>query len=208
MKPAKQNAAAKFETLSTLPAGVSEDQREHPRILTVYRVARLNVDSDSGLCRVQNISDTGMMLVTSLSVAQGDSVIIALSDTVVVPGEVAWISGARVGVHFLEEIDAAAVLKSLVADVPGDQRPFRLAVDTVAVAVTPTGTKAVRVLDISQQGMKVSHDGGFAIGTQVKIALPNGLERRGIVRWANENLAGLRLLEPIGFHELESASRI
>ncbi|MGZ8345776.1 MAG: PilZ domain-containing protein [Allosphingosinicella sp.] len=185
------------------------DRREGQRFVTVYRIARLNMDSDSGLCRIQNISDTGMMLVTGLAVELGDSVVIALSDSLTIAGEIAWARDARVGIRFIEEIDAAAVLKGLVAKPAGDQqRPFRLSTDTAAVAATPVGTKAVRVVDISQQGMKVGHDGSLVPGIQVTITLSNGLARRGIVRWANEHLAGLRLLEPIGFQDLESAGRL
>ena len=184
------------------------ERRGHSRILTVYRVAHLELDSDSGLCRVQNISDAGMMLVTSLEVSKNDTVMIALSDKVVLPGEVTWTDGARVGIRFLEEIDVAAVLKSLATASPGEQRPPRLPTDTIAVAVTSDETTAVRVLDISQQGMKLGHDNWLNEGMQVTLSLPNGLTRRCVVRWANENVAGVQLLEPIGFQELESASKL
>ena len=188
--------------------GVAEERREHMRILTVFRVARLKIDSDAGLCRVQNISDTGMMLVTGLEVAKGDAVMIGLSEKVILPGEVTWVEGARVGIHFSEVIDAASVLQSIAGAPVSEQRPIRISTDTVAVAHTPHGTRKIRVLDISQQGMKISHDAGFTPGIQLKIALPNGLERRGIVRWANANIAGVKLLEPIAFQELESASNL
>src|SRR5687768_15615625 len=72
-------------------ASAAEERREHTRILTVFRVARLNIDSDAGLCRVQNISNTGMMLVTGLEVATGDAVMIGLSEQVILPGEVTWV---------------------------------------------------------------------------------------------------------------------
>src|SRR5688572_11764501 len=102
---------------------VAEDRREHTRILTVFRVARLNIESDAGLCRVQNISNTGMMLVTGLEVATGDSVMIGLSEQVILPGEVSWVDGARVGIQFSEEIDAATVLQSIAAAPISEQRP-------------------------------------------------------------------------------------
>jgi hypothetical protein len=150
-----------------------------------------------------------MMLVTGLGLAQGDSLVVALSDSVTLAGEVAWTEGARVGIRFIEEIDAGAVLKGLaVKPVDEQQRPFRLQTDTVAVAATPVGTKAFRIFDISQQGMKVGHDGSLTPGVQVTITLASGLVRRGIVRWANANLAGLRLLEPIGFQDLESVNKL
>ena len=208
MKARRKKEPIEPEAPAAQDPGAIEDRREHTRILTVYRVARLNIDSDAGLCRVQNISNTGMMLVSSLDVAKGDTVMIGLSEQVVLAGEVSWVEGARIGIEFIEPIDAPTMLQSISTATPAEHRPFRLPTDTVAVAVTPHGTRAVRVLDISQQGMKISHEGGFSPGTQVKVTLSNGLERRGIVRWANENLAGLQLLEPIAFQELESASKL
>ena len=208
MKASRRKPELDTRMVARPATDAAEDRREHSRILTVYRVAHLNVDSDSGLCRVQNISDAGMMLMTSLDVAEGDSVVIALSEKVVLSGEVAWVEGARVGIHFLEEIDAAAVLQTLATAPPREQRPVRLPIKTVAVAVTPHATCAVRILDISQQGMKIGHDGGFSPGIQIKVTLPNGLQRRGIVRWSNENLVGVQLLEPIAYQELESARNL
>lgn len=185
-----------------------ENRGESLRIIKVYRIARLSVDSDSGLSRIHDISNSGMTLVTSLDVSQGDSVVIALSDGIVLAGVVAWVLGARVGIHFIEEIDAATVLRSLAEKPSPQERPFRLSTNTVGVAVTSGGTKAIRVFDISQQGMKISHDGSLSPGERIKVALANGLERRGIVKWANDDLAGLRLLEPIAFHELETVNRL
>jgi hypothetical protein len=211
MRPGRRKAVldaeAEAPTAAASPDSV-EDRREQTRILTVYRVARLNIDSDTGLCRVKNISDSGMMLVTSLEIAVGETVMIALSDKIVLAGEVSWVDGARVGVQFLEAIDAATVLQSIATAAPAEHRPIRLPTDTVAVAMTQRGTRAVRIVDISQQGMKISHDGGFTLGMQLKITLPNGLERRAVVRWANENLAGLKLLDPIAYQDLESAGRL
>ena len=208
MKARRRRAEAEAQPVASPQAGPAEDRREHSRILTVYRVAQLAVDSDSGLCRVANISDTGMMLVTGLDMAVGESVMIGLAEKVALPGEVTWVDGARVGIEFLEKIDAAAVLQSIASASPAEQRPFRLQTNTVGVAMTPHGARAVRILDISQHGMKISHEGGFTPGTQIKVSLPTGLERRGIVRWANDDIAGVQLLEPIAFRDLESARKL
>lgn len=185
------------------------ERRRAARIITVYRIARISTGGDAGLCRVHNISDSGLMVMTSLAADAGESITVSLSETIQLSGEVVWRDGARLGVCFSAPIDAAAVLSSLArARQSGAERPTRLPTNTVAIAMTPYRTGAVHVRNISQKGMQVAHDGSFTVGLPVKIMLRNGLERRGVVRWSRGNVAGLSLLEPIGYRELECASRL
>lgn len=209
MKPAIQialaNASAHGAFDYSMPARQLE-RRTDARVLTILRVARASTQSDTGLCRIQNISDQGMMMITGLAVAEGDPISVSLSETACISGLAAWTDGARVGIQFDEAIDCAALLQRLAAErSTGDQRPTRLPTDAVGVATTETGLQAVRVIDISQMGMKIRHNGGLIVGHPVKIALENGLQRRGIVRWSTDDLAGVRLLEPIAYQQLESA---
>lgn len=198
-----------FPADDIVQAARPEERRGADRIITVYRIARISTGSDAGLCRVLNISDSGMMLMSSLAVTPGDPILVSLSETIQVPGKVVWCEGARLGVCFLAPVDAAAILSSLAgARQSGAGRPTRLPTNTVAVAMTPYRTGIVTLRNISQQGMQLSHDGSFTVGLPVKVILRNGLERRGIVRWSNDNVAGLSLLEPISHHELESASKL
>jgi hypothetical protein len=117
--------------------------------------------------------------------------------------------GGRAGIRFETPIDCAATLEHLAEERrSGAQRPPRLPVDTLGIASSELGVRAVRIVNISQQGMKIVHDGSFSAGLAVTILLANGLQRRGIVRWSNGAVAGVRLLEPIAYQELESASRM
>lgn len=187
----------------------ADQRRAGDRTRTLYRLARLRTSTDSGLCRVQNVSDGGMMLFTSLEAPEGSIVMIMLSETVSLSAEVVWANAVRLGVRFLEPIDSAALLRALAAErLSGRQRSPRLPVDTVAVAATEQGTQILRVVDVSQHGMKVSHDGSFRIGQAARLQLENGIERRGVVRWSENGMAGIRLLEPIAYQQLESASSL
>ena len=198
-----------FPADDVFPAARPEERRRADRIITVYRIARISTGSDAGLCRVLNISDSGLMLMSSLAVEPGDPILVSLSETIQVSGEVVWCEGARLGVCFLTPIDAAAILSSLaLSRQSGAERPTRLPTNTKAVAVTPYRTGAVTLRNISQQGMQLTHDGSFTVGLPVKVILRNGLERRGVVKWSKDKVAGLSLLEPISHHELESASKL
>src|SRR5688572_2958135 len=202
-------ARSRTQRLEKIVAAGREDRRGDYRVLTVYRIARVSGASDSGLCRVQNVSDGGMMLVTALALAEEEEVEIALSDGVVLKGRVAWVDDAKVGVRFPEPIDVVTVLRSLAVERgAGAHRSIRLPVDTLAVASTPSGTVSIAVLDISQNGMKVRHDGSLEPELGITIALAGGLRRRAIVCWVRHRLAGLKLLDPIDLQELARASRL
>ncbi|MEO6215240.1 MAG: hypothetical protein ABIO86_04360, partial [Sphingomonas sp.] len=43
-----------------------DDHRNKTRLCTVFLFAAASTESDEGLCRVKNISDQGMMVVTGL----------------------------------------------------------------------------------------------------------------------------------------------
>jgi hypothetical protein len=60
------------------------------------------------------------------------------------------------------------------------------------------------VSDISQRGMKVTHDGRLRPGLSVRVILRCGANKAGIVRWANDTLAGLLLSEPFSVDDLGS----
>lgn len=193
------------------PSGVpvGEDGRSSERIRTLYRVGRLTSATDSGLCRVQNISDGGMMLFTSMVLEVGEVISLALSDEIRVSATVVWIDEVRLGVRFPAPIDSAALLRSLGDErLQGRQRAPRLPVNATAIVTNEGRSQAVRVVDISQFGLKIAHDGSLQQDSAVKVALPNWSDRRAVVRWSDKDMAGLRLAEPIPYTSLESAARL
>lgn len=181
------------------------ERRAWPRTRTIFRIARAVSGNESGLCRIQNISDGGLLLMTSMRLTVGAPITLALSETVSLSGRVIRTEDTRASVRFSIPIDSAALLQDLAAEqLSGTARQQRLAVDLRAVATTERGMQAVRVLNVSQRGMRIEHDGSLAPEMTVKVALENGIERRGVVRWSKDKAAGLRLLEPISLDLLTS----
>ena len=149
-----------------------------------------------------------MMLATSAKVALGERVSVALSDTVSIAGRVAWSEPGRCGIAFDTRIDSAALLAMLVAERrSADYRAPRLPVMARALAYDETGIHPVTVRDLSQHGIGISHHARFRPGMAVKLCLENGVERRGVVRWADDNQAGLALVDPFTCEDLASVSR-
>ena len=181
------------------------ERRAGGRVQTVMRVAKVTRASDSGLWRVRNISDNGLMLMTAQRVRVGESLIVGLSDTIVVGARVAWVEEGRCGAQFNTPIDCVAVLKALAAEQRGGRyRLPRLAVETLAVLTGENGVAAVKVTDIAQDGVGFSHDGSVRPDIAAKLVLPNGGEYRGVVRWSEGGRAGMHLFERIPLTVLES----
>lgn len=187
----------------------SEDRRTSRRAQTVYRVARVLAGNEEGFARIRNVSDDGVMVQLHVPVNLGDAISLTLSDGVTVSGHVVWRNGADCGIKLDQAIDSDALLTELHAHArSASGRPLRLSVAASAITRGQNGTRVVELHDISQRGMKFHHDGSFSEGLVVKVALPSGLERRGIVRWSRDGFAGLLMLEPFTPEELGSASHL
>lgn len=189
-----------------LPTPVStEERRRTPRLRTVYRVARITAQGDQGLARVQNISDDGLMITASLDLCLGDVVYIDLSDDCRLTGAVVWRHENRCGLRLLRAIDSAAVLRRLFDQrQSGQTRPLRLALSKTVVVASQFGLSVAELRDVSQAGMKIAHDGRFDPGLAVKVLLKPGVERRGVVRWSKDGIAGIRLTEVLSVEDLGS----
>ena len=184
------------------------ERRISPRFRTIFRVAQVTRAHDVGLWRIRNISDEGMMLLTSVRVQIGEKLSIALSDTVTIEATALWWDGERCGVRFDAPIDCAAVLESLAEEQKAQRfRPLRLPVRTRALAYCERGLHTVHLYDISQHGAGFAHDGCFHAGMTTKLHFESGDEYRGVVRWNKGGKAGIFLVEPIPCEKLENALR-
>lgn len=182
----------------------AEERRSMPRLRTVYRIAKVMRERASGLWRVRNISDFGMMMLTRVQPEKGEKLSIALSDSVSIEGQVVWCRNDACGVRFEQPIDSAALLKKLAADQADSRsRAPRISADMAAAAWCESGIQPIRIDDLSQNGIGFTHDGWVRPGMKLLVMLEGGIERRGIVRWSDESNAGLQLLDPLACGDLE-----
>jgi hypothetical protein len=188
-----------------LEADTEADRRGGDRFRTVWRIAKVTRDGDAGLWRVRNMSDGGMMLAVDVPVAIGERLEIALSETIVIQGRVAWCREGRCGVAFDAAVDGTEVLKQLAAEQQsGDYRAPRLPLHTRAQLITNGTASDIELADLSQSGAGFLHDGHFEVGKALELVLPGGIRRQAIVRWSRAGRGGLWLTEPLGRADLES----
>lgn len=185
--------------------GAEADRRGGDRYRTVWRIAKVTRDGDAGLWRVRNMSDGGMMLAVDVPVSVGERLEIALSETIVISGRVAWCEAGKCGVAFDAAVDGAEVLRQLAAEQQsGDYRAPRLPVHTRAQLITDGEASDIELADLSQSGAGFRHDGHFEVGKALELVLPGGIRRQAIVRWSRAGRGGLWLTEPLGRADLES----
>ena len=184
------------------------ERREVHRIHTVCRFARVAFRGDEGLWRVCNISDRGMMFRSPCRADVGETLSISLSNQVTLQGSVVWSDAGHCGIRFTEPVESTALLCALAMEQRSPRyRSLRLAVDGRALAFDEAGVHAVRIRNISRHGVGVEHGNRLRQGKAVKLVFENGSERRGVVRWADAQQAGLFLLEPFAPDEMVSALR-
>jgi hypothetical protein len=184
------------------------ERRQAHRIHLVCRFAKVAGRGDTGLWRICNMSDRGMMMRSPCRATPGDLLSISLSENFTVQATVIWSDSDHVGVGFLEPLDSAALLCALATEQRSPRyRPLRLAVDGRALAFDDSGVHSVKVRNISRHGVGLEHRNRLRPGNMIKLVFENGFERRGVVRWAGQEQAGLFLLEPFSAEEMASVRR-
>lgn len=183
-----------------------QERRADDRIQTVFRVARVIAADDEGLVRIRNMSDRGAGLRMVLPLNLSDTLTLQLVDGVELRGQVVWKTDEECGLQFEQPISSADLLAALaVGSQVGITRPVRLPVAATALTRSERGMRSMRMVDISQRGLKLLHDGSLTKGLDLTVTLPCGLDRQGIVRWTRDHHAGVMLLEPLSVETLGSA---
>lgn len=196
--------------LGAARAARRSERRHSNRFITVCRIARVESPGDSGLWRVRNISDEGLMLAADVAMAIGDRLLIGLSDTIVLPGKIVWARDGNCGVAFAEKINAVATLRTLALEQRAQgYRPPRLSIAAEAVLALPGGGQRIDLVDISQNGAGFRYSAGLQPGTELDLILPGReLKRRALVRWSRGQRGGLWFSEPLARSDLESIARL
>lgn len=185
------------------------DRRSSQRSRTVFRIAPIVANGDQGLAQLRNISDGGVKLRTALPLALGDRTHIILSPSFSLEGHVVWVDGNECGIQFVEPIDSERALRESHAEAhgPGARAP-RLPVIGTATIETELGAYRVELCDVSQGGLKVTHDGFLVPDSKVRVTLPSGARRHGVVRWSKDGHAGIMLTEKFSPNDLGQISKL
>lgn len=178
------------------------DRREAPREVMVYKIVKIERDGQEGLARCRNISDSGMRLEVSMPISLNDSLAIEVPPGRTLHGRVVWTNGNQCGVAFERTIDCVQLLSQSAERKEARSRSPRLRSDIPARIAAEGAIIPTTIRNISQRGMLVTHSGQFRAGLHVQVLMNDGSERDALVQWAQDNFAGLFLLEPYSVMEL------
>lgn len=187
----------------------TSNRRSSERLRTVCRVARISRTHDAGLWRVRNISNEGLMLAADVPVMVGEAIEVALSESVVLSGEVIWARDGHCGIAFSAPIDAAGTLRALAQEQRAEgYRALRLPVEAEAILILRDGARPIDLIDISQSGAGYRFETPLDTGMELKLVLPGGdVGRQALVRWSRGNRGGLWFTQPLDRADLESLAR-
>ena len=174
------------------------DRRDGERLMTLYRVGSILVESRRELCLIKNISAGGMMVRLYCSVSDGTPVTVELKSGQPIQGKISWSKDQTAGVAFDRPIDVIDILSNSMEG-PRPRMP-RIEVNCFATVREGASMLRVAVCDISQGGLKIRTDTIFPQGADVIVTLPGLEPQPGIACWNVDGYAGItfnRLL-PLG----------
>ncbi len=196
------------------PDGASFGRRE-TRLMTILLVARLEAAGVDHVCRVRNLSPTGMMIECSAALAEEDRVRVELRNLQAVDARVAWVRDGRAGL----QLDTPIVLDAVLGTVPDTSsimprlitpRTPRIAANCPAVLWHQGTLSTAMLCDLSQSGCRMlvatplPRDGPMPRDSEVRITIAGIAPRRAHMRWSNGDNMGFAFLDMLSFAELSA----
>lgn len=194
------------EDLSGL--GDPQNQREltarAPRVTTILLIGKLAAGDRETLCRVRNISETGMMAEVYGSFVVNEPVEVTLKAGDTLAGTVRWNRAGRIGVAFDGKVDVPELLAhaAMRSGAEGIARGPRFTADCPVAMLVVGYRHPARLVDISQGGARVTVANTMPRDQLLGLSIPGLGEREAAVRWVGEGACGLVFLEPLSFADL------
>lgn len=191
---------------SQLAAVEADWAKRAPRTVTTLLVGKLVSDgSGEQLCRVRNLSATGMLIETQRPLGYGNWVAVELRCGQRLAGSVAWSSTGRAGVQFAAPIEVdhvLAVARGATAARMVAPRAPRFAANLSARLINEGHPIDVTVENISQSGARVTLGEHCELDRSVTLSIPGLQPRRCTVRWIQGTTAGLAFMDMVPYQDL------
>jgi hypothetical protein len=165
------------------------DRRESDRFLSLLRVGAISVDGQRELCLIRNVSVGGMMIRAYSPIEVGTRLSVELKQGDPVSGTVRWVEGGLTGVAFDAPIDVVQLL-SAPGDGPRPRLP-RIEIDCRGWVREDGDVVRVRVVNISQGGVRMECDSALTVDADVVVTLPGLAPAAGVVKWNDGGTYGV-----------------
>ena len=195
-----------FGSRRDLPAERASRLAERaPRTVTLLMTGKLVTGSGEGLCRVRNISSTGLQIESRRHLAAGDLIRIELRGLSELPGRVAWSQPPLAGIALFDPIAVDDLLHPRpVSRLTRSRSPRapRIGVECVVELETGGGPCHGQLCDLSQGGARLRLPVSPRRDERVTIAIPGLPLKSGIVRWVRDADVGIAFYEALSFDVL------
>lgn len=179
------------------------------RTMTTLMAAKLELGpGKEALCRLRNVSTTGMLVETGHPLAPKDAVVIELRSGERLSATVVWTDEGRVGIQFDREIDVARTLRPQMVKakghVPAIGRAPRFAVAAPGRLSSLGRSCPVTVENLSQSGARLTLSSDIPLGAPVTLAIAGLSPRACSVRWRDALQVGVAFIDFISYAELSA----
>ncbi|MGE0179434.1 MAG: PilZ domain-containing protein [Sphingomonas sp.] len=169
----------------------------------VFQPGALILGSARQMCQIRKIGNAGAVLHADVPIAEGTRLELEIETGEQLNGVVVWQRGGEVGLRFDKPIDILPIIARNLAGQPGERRRMpRIEIDCPALLEHEGRTELVAIRDIAQGGVKIETP--HALQPEARITVtPEGLHPiEGVVRWANDRIAGVAFGREIGWQDL------
>ncbi len=154
-------------------------------------------------CTIRSVSPLGATLTGASATREGEELAIELVTGHRPAATVEWVGAGEMGVRFKQPIDVLALINRTLVSQPTERRSMPRVELRCAVRLTWGATLCDAVLrNISARGMQLEAGGLPERGTFVSIHIEGLNVPPGEVMWRKDNLAGIQLMEELGWSSL------
>lgn len=169
----------------------------------VFQPGALILGSARQICQIRKIGAGGAVLHADLPIEEGARLELELEEGEMLRGIVVWQRGSELGLRFDKPIDILPIIARNLASQPGERRRMpRIEISCPALVEHGGRTELAAIRDIAQGGVKIETPHPLQPDTKVTVT-PEGLHPiDGVVRWVNEQVAGIAFNRELGWQEL------
>lgn len=172
--------------------------RQQPRQRTLFVVGKLTRGHREHVCRVRNISESGVGIEHDTGIAAGDGVTIELRGLTQARAVVRWVEGRMAGLEFVEQVQFQQTSHE-TGQLP---RSPRFAVDRRVTLRIDDALAEVCLCDIALGGLKIAA-GDLEVGSPAMIGLHGRATlMAGRICWTSPVASGVQFNRPVATQEL------